>query len=484
MLRLFLSFIFTFFVYSESFNQDLKYHFSHIKGDDITSIRSFNNIKMLYLDTILEENQQNQFLALSKLLKASKIVNLRIPSSYETDFERLSKKYKKGHTKPTKTKKYTPIKPKKNKTSSNIKTLKDVKKQYNGAFLIFDKSINKKSIKYYVWKSKGYFHHIYDISNANSKRDTQQIKFNVGTIKIGQYKKNIIRVSLKSKYKRLSKYYIYKNKLNISFRENQNQNQKQKQKVIKKNTTTKKKYNNIKQNKVPEYKIRYNETNFKNRVIIIDPGHGGKDSGTSSKGRIREKNVVLNISKYLKDYLQDKGFKVYLTRYNDSFISLKKRTQLANIRRADLFISIHANASPKKTTSGIETYFLSTGRSKKAKNVALRENSLGVKSLNVLSKNVLLNVVNRQKIVASNKLAIDIQRNMLVYTAQKGYKVKDHGVRGGPFWVLVGARMPNVLVEVGYLSNPKEARRLNNKSYQKILAKGISMGIESYLEKN
>jgi N-acetylmuramoyl-L-alanine amidase len=473
--RLFLLLFFTLFSYSDTFTKELKYHFSNITGDNTKSVRSFNNIKMLYLDAILSENQKNQFLALDDLLKASNVINLKVPSSYKAEFKKLSKKYKKGYNAPIGRKKSKINKP----TYSKINNLKSIKKQYNGVFLIFNKFINKKNISYNVWKSKRYYHHIYDIKNAKSNTNTQSIQFKIGKVKIGQYKKNIIRVSLKSKYKRLSKFYIYQNKLNISFREN----------LIKKKKKKKtKKKRNI--NKIPQYEIKssstikYNQTNFKNKSIIIDPGHGGKDSGTLGKGGIKEKDIVLKISKYLKNYLQNKGFKVYLTRHNDSFVDLKKRTKLANVRKADLFISIHANASKKRQINGIETYFLSTSKSKKAKMVALRENSLGVKSLGRLSKNLLLNVVNRQKIVASNKLAIDIQRNMLAHISKKGYKIKDHGVRGGPFWVLVGARMPNVLVEVGYLSNKKEAKKLTKKSYQKIVAKGIAMGIESYLEKN
>ncbi len=467
--------LFTLFAYAGTFNKDLQSYFSKINGDDTRSIKNFNSIKMLYLDTILGENEKNQFIVLDKLLKASKIIKLKVPSSYESEFERLSSKYKKNYKSPKKKKSKTSNFRKKINNNNGINYLKAIKKQYKGVFLTFSKTLSKEDIRYHIWKSKGYFHHIYDIENSRSNQKTKTIKFNVGKVTIGQYKKNVLRLSLKSKYKRLSKFSIYKKKINITFRENTAKN-----KVAKKVTKPKKK----KRKKIPEYRIRSSEKSFTNKIIIIDPGHGGKDGGTSSKRGIKEKNIVLRVSKYLRGYLQDKGFKVYLTRSNDKYVDLRKRTKIANRKKADLFISIHANSTRNRRTTGIETYFLSTSRSKKAKNVALRENSLGVKSLGALSKNVLLNVVNRKKIVASNKLAIDIQRNLLVHTSKNGYSAKDHGVRGGPFWVLVGARMPNVLIELGYLSNTREANKLNTRAYQKILARGISMGIESYLEKN
>jgi len=154
-----------------------------------------------------------------------------------------------------------------------------------------------------------------------------------------------------------------------------------------------------------------------------------------------------------------------------------------------MFISIHANAAPKsklKYAQGIETYFLSPARSSRAKRVAALENKGDMNSMNWSSQSTFLTVLNQSKITTSNKMAIDIQKNIL-YNLRKRYglnSIKDGGVREGPFWVLVGAQMPSILIEVGYISHPIEGRRIYTKSYQKLIAKAISNGVDSYFLKN
>jgi len=223
--------------------------------------------------------------------------------------------------------------------------------------------------------------------------------------------------------------------------------------------------------------------NYKKRVIVIDAGHGGKDSGGIGN-RIYEKNIVLPIAKYLKYQLTKMGYRVYLTRDRDKFITLKNRTKFANRKKADLFISLHCNIAPKHPeVYGIETYFLSPARSSRAKRVAKLENSV-IGNLRSTTQNVVLNFLNKTRIIDSTKLSIDIQKS-LIYNLKKHYShIKDGGVRPAPFWVLVGTNMPAILIETGYLSNRLEAHRLNTKSYQKRLAKYIAEGIENYLRKN
>ncbi len=223
------------------------------------------------------------------------------------------------------------------------------------------------------------------------------------------------------------------------------------------------------------------------KTVVIDPGHGGKDAGAVGYKRKREKDAVLAIAKRLYGELKRRGYKVYLTRTKDYFVPLRNRTRYANRRMADIFISIHANAAPKKSKylsmKGIETFFLSPARSERAKKVAALENRADLDSMGYYSKQTFLNFLNREKIIASNKLALDVQRGML-YNLRKRYDVTDGGVREGPFWVLVGAQMPSILIEIGYITNPTEAKRLFNPAYQKLLAKGIADGIDSYFEKN
>jgi N-acetylmuramoyl-L-alanine amidase len=175
-----------------------------------------------------------------------------------------------------------------------------------------------------------------------------------------------------------------------------------------------------------------------------------------------------------------------MTRKSDTFIKLKNRTHLANKKDADLFISIHANAAPKGkylSLKGIETFFLSPAKTAKAKRIAAKENA-AASGMNKKSQDTLLSFLNRNKIIQSNKLAIDVQSGLLSSVRKKFKGVKDGGVREAPFWVLVGAQMPAVLVELGYITNPTEAERLFNPFYQNALAKGIYNGINSYFSHN
>ena len=226
------------------------------------------------------------------------------------------------------------------------------------------------------------------------------------------------------------------------------------------------------------------------KVIVLDPGHGGKDAGAVGHKRYREKVVVLQIANELAKILKQQGYKVYMTRTGDRFIKLQNRTKFANNKQADLFISIHANAVPKqnaKKADGIETYFLSNDHkagSERAKRVAKMENSKDLQDVNYYGQQDFINILNREKIKKSERLAYDLQRNMLAIM-QKNYKrVTDGGVREGPFWILVGAQMPAVLVEVGFITHPTEAARLVSRTYQKRLAEGIANGINQYFIKN
>jgi N-acetylmuramoyl-L-alanine amidase len=224
----------------------------------------------------------------------------------------------------------------------------------------------------------------------------------------------------------------------------------------------------------------------KERIIVLDPGHGGKDGGAVGYKRYLEKNVVLQISNRLARMLTDAGYTVHMTRSNDIFIELHKRTQYANKKNADLFVSIHANAVPKRNAKkayGIETYFLSPARSERAKNAAAKENSYDSRDMEQFGQQYL-SIMSREKIYASHKLAIDLQRSALARLRQHYSKVKDGGARSGPFWVLVGAKMPAVLVEVGFISHPMEARRLIDKKYQQYFAEGLAEGIERYFANN
>jgi len=228
------------------------------------------------------------------------------------------------------------------------------------------------------------------------------------------------------------------------------------------------------------------KTKGRQKIVVIDAGHGGKDPGAVGNN-LKEKAIVLNIALKTGKILAKRGYKVYYTRNSDKFINLRTRTAMANKNNADVFISVHANAAPNKKSassfSGIETYFLSPAKSERSKNVAAAENKGDMGDMNEFSKQTFLNFLNREKIIASNKLAIDVQKYML-NSSQRKFAMKDGGVREAPFWVLVGATMPAVLVEVGYITHPSEGKTLGKSAFQDSIAQGIADGIVAYFNKN
>jgi N-acetylmuramoyl-L-alanine amidase len=240
----------------------------------------------------------------------------------------------------------------------------------------------------------------------------------------------------------------------------------------------------IQHRKSPKLSKSYVKRPKKRYTIVVDPGHGGRDSGALGGSRqYMEKTAVLQIAKRVRSHLKRLGFRVYMTRDSNRFVKLGVRTRYANRKHADAFVSIHANAvagARKRTAEGIETYFLQVSRSARSKRVAARENSVVLQAKDRVSKNVLLNLMTGPKIVMSNKMAIDVQKGMLKNLRSKFRSVKDNGVRPAPFWVLVGAQMPAVLGETGYITHPEERKRLFSTTYQEGIAKGIAEGISNY----
>jgi len=237
--------------------------------------------------------------------------------------------------------------------------------------------------------------------------------------------------------------------------------------------------------KEEETKLYILPVSSKHERIVIDAGHGGHDSGAIG-GRKMEKTLVLQIAKRLEKQLKRRGYSVYMTRNSDRFLKLPQRTRIADRKDAKVFVSIHANSVPKKKRNkiqGVETFFLQNTRDAKSQRIAARENKAVLKGAgSSLSKKVIIDsVLNGPKIVESNKLALDVQRRMMTNLHSRYRGVKDGGVRHAPFWVLVGASRPSILVEVGYISHPKERKRLFTPAYQELIAKGIAEGIENYL---
>ena len=218
------------------------------------------------------------------------------------------------------------------------------------------------------------------------------------------------------------------------------------------------------------------------KTIVIDPGHGGKDPGTFAKGGLREKDIVLQFAKALKPKLEKRlGCEVILTRTRDVFLSLEKRTAFANMKKADLFISLHVNANEVKKVNGIETYFLNMATDKRAVMLAAAENATSEKNISDLQK-ILNELMLNTKITESSKLAHEVQSGITSHMNKTRRRVKNLGVKQAPFYVLIGAEMPAVLVEIGFITNPSERRRLANREYLRTLADGLALGIDGYIK--
>jgi N-acetylmuramoyl-L-alanine amidase len=216
-------------------------------------------------------------------------------------------------------------------------------------------------------------------------------------------------------------------------------------------------------------------------TIVIDAGHGGKDPGALSPGGGQEKNVVLDIAKRLRTILQKRlKFKVITTRDTDRFIPLEERTGIANTKKADLFISIHANASHNRKAHGVSTYFLNLSTDKQAMELAALENSTSTKNIGQL-QSILNDLMQNSKIKESSRLAGCVQ-GALVTKLRKSYsKVSNLGVKQAPFYVLIGAQMPSILVEVSFISNKMESQRLASPAYRQKIAEGLADGVQKYI---
>ena len=219
---------------------------------------------------------------------------------------------------------------------------------------------------------------------------------------------------------------------------------------------------------------------LKIKTIVIDPGHGGKDPG-AVYNKLKEKDIVLEIAQYLNEYLkQDTSLKIYMTRNTDVFIPLEERTAIANKLKADIFVSVHANAAKNLEASGIETFVFNVTNDRAALEVAALENQATTKSISDL-QGILKDILKYSKLEESLSLAGSVQNKAV--SAAGLPKNKSLGVKQAPFYVLVGARMPSILVETGFLSNKNEAEKLRSSAYRKKIAKGIYDGIRDYIEK-
>lgn len=218
------------------------------------------------------------------------------------------------------------------------------------------------------------------------------------------------------------------------------------------------------------------------RRIVVDPGHGGHDPGAVGANGIQEKDVVLAIGLKLRELLRDElGVDVVMTRSTDVFIPLEERTAIANKVGADLFLSVHANAAPNRLAAGIETYYLNLAKTEKVAQLAAKENGTTLDKVSVLQA-ILFDLMANYKLNDSAHLADEVQRSLHKKVQTRYSDVKNLGVKQGPFYVLVGASMPSILVETAFLSNSVEESRLIDPDYQDLAANGILDGVRSYIK--
>ena len=215
--------------------------------------------------------------------------------------------------------------------------------------------------------------------------------------------------------------------------------------------------------------------------IVIDPGHGGHDTGTIGPHRLLEKELVLEVSRRLGKLLETRlGADVVYTRKDDTFIPLETRTAIANQEQADLFVSIHANASDDPDARGVETYYLNFTSSKDALEVAARENAVSEKSIHEL-QDLVKKIALKEKIEESREFASDVQHALHSGLAAKSPGIRDRGVRKAPFIVLIGANMPSILAEISFVSNPGDEHRLKTSEYRQRIAESLYRGISKYV---
>jgi N-acetylmuramoyl-L-alanine amidase len=215
--------------------------------------------------------------------------------------------------------------------------------------------------------------------------------------------------------------------------------------------------------------------------IVIDPGHGGHDTGTIGPNGLEEKDLVLDVGRRLGKLLETRlGAEVVYTRKDDTFIPLETRTAVANQARADLFVSIHANSSHDPDARGVETYYLNFTSSPEALEVAARENAVSEKSIYEL-QDLVKKIALKEKIEESREFAGDVQESLHSGLAAKSPAIRDRGVKKAPFIVLIGANMPSILAEISFVSNPTDEHRLSTSEYRQRIAESLYRGIAKYV---
>ncbi len=328
----------------------------------------------------------------------------------------------------------------------------------NALVLNFDFNLNDKDVNYFKLRPEGKkgYRYIFDVNAIVYKKPVIKHK-EIKRITISQYKRDTIRIVIESDQELRPRFKIDETSLVV--------------------TLGVSKVNAPKAKQMPR-------VTKKNKLIVIDPGHGGRDGGAVGFNKYLEKTIVLQIANRLAKLLRDEGYQVKMTRSKDKTLSLKWRTHFTRKAKPDLFLSIHANAVPKKNAHkarGVEIYYLDPKKgSKRSSRLERKENAADYQAMDKSMSELFSATQSRAKVLESNFLAIDLGQNVVSRLREKNYKPKDAKVAGGNFWVLVGATSAAALVEVGFVSHAEEVKLLVNTRYQQIFAEGLADGVDQY----
>ncbi len=334
-------------------------------------------------------------------------------------------------------------------------TLKDNKLEITFKFPV-------KRVKHFLIAKKGYTKHIYDIQGGVLPPN-QNLPFkhkNVKSFRIGQYNKETLRIVIETTKVGGAKYSINSKVLTIPM------------------PTGERLGSNSKKKRVGvSSRVKKNSHKKRQKIVVIDAGHGGRDNGASSSG-VYEKNLTLKMAYKVKKRLNKMGYKVYMTRKTDRYISLLKRTKYANAKGANIFVSIHVNAASynrRHRFHGLETFYPSSANVHVHKKKIVHKGKIVCTTHNSL----YYQMTSSKKRSYSRYLAKKIEKK-IGGNIRRNYGAVVSKVKCSDFWVLTGTKMPSILVETGFVTDSKDRKRLQNNRYQNLVAKGIAEGINSY----
>lgn len=429
--------------------------------------KAYDTYKRYYIKALINGDIQTQERCLNGICIAGKKLRIDV-SDYEKKLSKLESKIASAENDTaeetesfvTKKEKIKPVEEKK-ETTVQIRSqhaLRGFAWEGNALVLDFDFTLKEKDVNYFKLRPEGKtgYRYIFDVNAIVYKKPVIRHK-EIKRITISQNKRDTIRIVIESEQELQPRFRLDGSSLAITL--------------------------GVSKVNAPKAKQMERVTK-KNKLIIIDPGHGGRDGGAVGFKKYLEKTIVLQISNRLAKLLREEGYKVKMTRDSDKTLTLKRRTQFTRKNKPDLFLSIHANAVPKKNArkaNGIEIYYLDPKKgSKRSSRLERKENAADYTAMDKSISELFSATQSRAKVLESNFLAIDLGQNVVSRLRDKRYKLKDAKVAGGNFWVLVGATSAAALVEVGFVSHSREVKLLVNKRYQQTLAEGLADGVNQY----